>query len=63
MKTTFVQAATGERLLARGHSVHRTVSMCFAEAEVHDELGRLIARSSGTFKYVRPKAIPHRPPK
>jgi uncharacterized protein (TIGR00369 family) len=63
MKTTFVQAATGERLLARGTTVHRTATLCFAEAEVLDDSGRLIARSSGTFKYVRPKAIPHRPPK
>ena len=63
MKSTFVQAATGDRLVARGHTVHRGASLCFAEAEVHDESGRLIARSSGTFKYVKPKPIPHRPPK
>jgi uncharacterized protein (TIGR00369 family) len=63
MKSTFVQAATGDRLVARGHTVHRSASLCFAEAEVHDESGRLIARSSGTFKYVKPKLIPHRPPK
>jgi acyl-CoA thioesterase len=63
MKTTFVQAGTGDRLLARGSTVHRSTSMCFTEAEVHDESGRLLARSSGTFKYVRPRTLSHRPPK
>lgn len=63
MKTTFVQAGTGGRLLARGTTVHRTTSMCFTEAEVHDEHGRLLARSSGTFKYVRARSVSHRPPK
>jgi len=55
MKTTFIQAATGSRVIARGVCVHRTGSMCFCEGELHDEHGRLLARGSGTFKYVRPK--------
>lgn len=55
MKSSFFQPGTGERLLARGTSVHRTTTMCFAEAELHDETGRLVARSSGTFKLLRPK--------
>lgn len=56
MKSSFLQPGMGERLLARGTSVHRTTSMCFAEAELHDESGVLVARSSGTFKILRPKA-------
>jgi len=53
MKTTFIQAATGSHVLARGVCVHRTGSMCFCEGELHDEHGHLLARGSGTFKYVR----------
>ena len=63
MKSTFMQAGTGDRLVARGRTVHRSATMCFAESEVHDEHGRLLARASGTFKYVRPRPIAHRPPK
>lgn len=61
MKTTFIQAATGTRVIARGHCLHRTASMCFCEGELHDEHGRLIARGSGTFKNARPKQAAHRP--
>lgn len=63
MKSTFMQAGSGDRLVARGRTVHRSATMCFAESEVHDEHGRLLARASGTFKYVRPRPIAHRAPK
>ncbi len=63
MKTTFMQAATGARVIARGECVHRTVGMSFCEGELQDEHGRVLARASATFKYVRPKAVAHRPPK
>lgn len=56
MKSSFFQPGLGKRLFARGRAVHRTKSMCFAEAELHDETGVLVARSSGTFKVLRPKA-------
>lgn len=56
MKSSFFKPGLGQRLFARGRSVHRTTSMCFAEAELHDETGVLVARSSGTFKVLRPKA-------
>lgn len=56
MKSSFFQPGLGERLFARGRSVHRTTSMCFAEGELHDENGVLVGRSSGTFKLIRPKS-------
>lgn len=55
MKSSFFKPGLGQRLFAKGTSVHRTTSMCFAEAELHDETGVLVARSSGTFKVLRPK--------
>lgn len=56
MKSSFMQAALGDRLIARGQCIHRTPTMCFCEAELHDETGRLIARASGTFKYMKARA-------
>ncbi len=57
MKTSFAQPGfAGSRLLASGHAFHRSSTMAFCEGEVRDETGRLIARSMGTFKYIR-----HRP--
>ena len=54
MKTSFVQPAlAGSRLTANGHAFHRSSTMAFCEGEVRDETGRLIARSMGTFKYIR----------
>ncbi len=51
MKTSFMQPSRGA-LVARGRLVHRTRSMAFAEATVHDEDGRLCSQSTGTFRYV-----------
>ena len=54
MKTSFVQPAlAGSRLTSSGHAFHRSSTMAFCEGEVRDETGRLIARSMGTFKYIR----------
>jgi uncharacterized protein (TIGR00369 family) len=56
MKTTFVQpGVAGSRLMASGHAFHRTSTMAFCEGEVRDETGRLVARSMGTFMYIRRK--------
>ncbi|ALD90708.1 phenylacetic acid degradation-related protein [Cupriavidus gilardii CR3] len=52
MKTSFMAPGRGT-LIARGDCVHRTTSMAFCEAEIVDADGKLVARSSGTFKYVR----------
>ena len=57
MKTSFVQPAlAGSRLTASGNMFHRSSTLAFCEGEVRDEAGRLIAKSVGTFKYIR-----HRP--
>jgi uncharacterized protein (TIGR00369 family) len=54
MKTSFVQPGlAGTRLTASGHAFHRSSTMAFCEGEVRDEQGRLIAKSMGTFKYIR----------
>jgi acyl-CoA thioesterase len=52
MKTTFLQPAKEKsRLTATGHAYHRSRSMAFCEAEVRDQEDRLIAKSTGIFKY------------
>ena len=54
MKTSFVQPGlAGTRLTASGYAFHRSSTMAFCEGEVRDETGRLIARSMGTFTYIR----------
>lgn len=58
MKTTFMSPGRG-KLTARGDCVHRTTSMAFCEAEIVDADSKLVARASGTFKYIqrtRPQA-------
>lgn len=54
MKTSFVQPGlAGSRLVASGHAFHRSSTLAFCEGEVYDETRRLIAKSMGTFKYIR----------
>jgi uncharacterized protein (TIGR00369 family) len=55
MKTSFMQTARG-RLTGKGDLVHRSASLAFTEASVIDETGRVCAKATATFKYVRPKA-------
>ena len=56
MKTSFLQAGpTQGRLVASGTCVHRSSSMAFCEAEIRDEADRVVARASGTFKFLRRK--------
>jgi acyl-CoA thioesterase len=54
MKTSFLQPAgtPGTRIVATGHAFHRSTTMCFCEAELHDG-ERLLAKSMGTFKYLK----------
>jgi uncharacterized protein (TIGR00369 family) len=56
MKTSFLRPGTG-RLLASARRVHRTPSLAFCEASVEDGDGKLVARASGTFKYMRALAV------
>ncbi len=61
MKTSFLQPAhAGTRLIASGRAIHRAATLAFCEGEVHDAEGRLIAKSMGTFKYIRQR--PASPP-
>lgn len=54
MKTSFLQPANaGTRLIASGHAFHRSSTMAFCEGEVRDADDRLIAKSLGTFKYLK----------
>jgi uncharacterized protein (TIGR00369 family) len=54
MKTSFLQAGpTQGRMIATGTCVHRSGTMAFCEAEIRDESDRLVARASGTFKFLR----------
>lgn len=54
MKTSFLQPANeGSRLIATGHAFHQSKTMAFCEGEIRDTQERLIARSLGTFKYIR----------
>lgn len=56
MKSTFMRTASTERVIARGLCVHRTSTLCFCEGEVVDEHNRVLAKGSGTFKVLRPRA-------
>jgi acyl-CoA thioesterase len=54
MKVSFLQpAAEGSRLIASGHAFHQSKTMAFCEGEIHDGDGCLVAKSLGTFKYIR----------
>lgn len=55
MKTSFIKPGSGPRLVARGTCIAHTASMAFCEAEVRDHAGRLVAKASGSFKYVVPR--------
>jgi uncharacterized protein (TIGR00369 family) len=52
MKTSFMRPGVG-RLLAQGTLVQGTMSLAFCEGTVLDERGRIVARASGTFKYLK----------
>ena len=52
MKTSFFRPAVGE-LLARGRVLHRSTTMAYCEAELLDTKGQLVAKSLGTFKFLR----------
>lgn len=52
MKTSFMRAAVGP-LRASGTVLHRTATLAFTEARIHDAQGRLCAHATGTFKYVK----------
>jgi uncharacterized protein (TIGR00369 family) len=51
LSSSFVQPGRG-RLTATGRVSGGGKSICFCEAQVHNEAGQLVARSMGSFKYV-----------
>jgi uncharacterized protein (TIGR00369 family) len=52
MQISFLQPANERsRLEATGRAYHRSKSMAFCEGEIRDHDDRLIAKSSGLFKY------------
>ncbi len=54
MKTSFLQPGpAGSRLVTTAFAFHRSSTMAFCEGEVRDDHDRLIAKSMGTFKYIR----------
>ena len=57
MKTNFMRPAEG-RLRAAGKVVHKTATLAFCEATLHDDHGALCATATGTFKVLR--ALPAR---
>jgi acyl-CoA thioesterase len=54
MSTQFLQPGgkPGDRLVVLGKSFHRSSTMCFCEAEVWNGK-KLVARGTGTFKYLK----------
>ncbi len=55
MKTSFMQPAPGDgsRLTGKGRLLHRSATLAFMQATLHDAQGRPCAHATGTFKYVR----------
>jgi len=52
MKTTFIRPGLG-RIVGTGRRLHRTTSLAFCEASLHDAQGLLLAHATGTFKYLK----------
>ncbi len=52
MKTSFMRPAQ-HQLRAVARLVHKTATLAFCEATVHDDSGKLCATANGTFKYLR----------
>ncbi len=52
MKTTFLRVGgmPGDRITGSARVLHRSTTLAFCEAELHDAQGQLVARASGTFK-------------
>ena len=57
MNTSFLRPARG-LLSSTGRVIQRGATLCFAEASIADAAGRVCARASGTFKYVRRQSAP-----
>ena len=56
MKTSFMRPGVGT-LVGIGRRIHRTPSLAFCEGRIVGDDGRVVATSSGTFKYMRGLAV------
>lgn len=61
MKTSFMAPGRGSKLVAIGDCLQRTSTMAFCEAEIRGDDGKLAARASGTFKFIKRKPAHRRP--
>ena len=52
LNISFVAAPVGTMLIAEGRRIGGGRTIYFCEGEVRDETGRLVARASGTFRYL-----------
>jgi acyl-CoA thioesterase len=58
MKTSFLQPAHADsRLVATAQAFHRSGTLTFCDGEVRDAEQRLIAKSMGTFKFLRRQQV------
>lgn len=53
MKINFFRPAAAGKLIARGRIVNSSKQLSYAEGEVNNEEGKLVARATGTF-FVKP---------
>ncbi len=53
LKASFMQPAYGQVLQVNALCTHRTASIAFCEGEVRDEQDKVVAKASGTFKYMK----------
>ena len=60
MKTSFMRPGVG-RLVAKGRLLHGTRALAFCEGSIFDARDRLVAQSSGTFKYLKSPPVPGAP--
>ncbi len=49
MKINYFRPAAAGKLIAKGRVINKSKQLCYAEGEVVNEEGKLIARSTGTF--------------
>lgn len=53
LNTQYMAATTGGRVVATGRVKQAGGSICYADAELRDAEGRLLATADGVFKYLR----------
>lgn len=54
MKINYFRPVASGSLETRGRVVNTSAALCYAEGDIHDQDGRLIARATGTF-FIKPR--------